>query len=238
MAATADKPKDPQNKNAWMMTFADLLSLMLTFFILIFSMSIVENRKWEKVVQSLSSRLSPDKEENLIQYTEDYGVHSKESVKPRDLEYLYTIIQQKLLTADMQEDVQTNLLDDRIILSMTNESLFESDSTALTSRAKQVLYALGDVTGQIANKIEINGHTDPTKPGNPYPSNWELSLARAMVVAEELRKHGNIYEMEAFGLADAHFKDLSKALEKEEHYMLSRRVDIVIRNMVAKSLKR
>ena len=53
-------PESPKASNAWMVIFADLTALLLTFFVLLFSMSSVNVAEWEEVISSFSTRLGPN----------------------------------------------------------------------------------------------------------------------------------------------------------------------------------
>ena len=88
----------------------------------------------------------------------------------------------------------------------------------------------GGVVFFVGNQVDVNGHTGPEPVANPaFPSNWELSLAQAMAVADELRAGGYVDNIHAFGLGASRFGDLSLSASVEERHRLARRVDIVVR---------
>jgi len=82
----------------------------------------------------------------------------------------------------------------------------------------------------LSNRIDVNGHTDPDPVVSPvFPSNWEFSLARAMSVANELRRAGFAEGARSFGFADSRFSEVSLDLSVEDRYRFARRIDVVIR---------
>ncbi|MCW8861063.1 MAG: OmpA family protein, partial [Rhodospirillales bacterium] len=98
----------------------------------------------------------------------------------------------------------------------------------LSEKANDALFVLGGVLRNVNNMIGVNGHSDPEPTGGVnYTSNWELSLARAIAVANALRRAGYDGDVLTYGYADSRFSTLSE-LPDSQKYSLARRVDIVI----------
>jgi chemotaxis protein MotB len=84
------------------------------------------------------------------------------------------------------------------------------------------------VLGNIGNQIGVNGHSDPSPPkGNEYSSNWELSLARAISVANSFKRSGYTEDIIAYGYSDSRYSQLPD-LPEDERRELGRRVDIMV----------
>ncbi len=79
----------------------------------------------------------------------------------------------------------------------------------------------------VGNQIGVNGYTDSTRPGAAHASNWELSLARAITVANALKRAGYDEDIVAYGYADSRLAQLAD-LPVEQRAALARRVEIVI----------
>jgi chemotaxis protein MotB len=60
---------------------------------------------------------------------------------------------------------------------------FEQGSVSISEKAKKALIKMLPIIGQMQNNIEISGHTDESDSNQKYPSNWDLSVARASVIA-------------------------------------------------------
>lgn len=226
------KSKSGGTNMAWMLTFADLISLVLTFFVLIYAMSAIEQKQWYLVKQSFAKRLNPSNALERVQSSADEVVTLLDTRQAIDLDYLSNVIAEKISHFPELKDVQLRRLDDRLVISLTDDTLFEPGSSSLTPKAISVMFFLEGVLYSLGNAIEVNGHSDPTPIQQAGVSNWELSLARATTVAEELKKSGYQYTIRSFGFADSRYDDLEasqQTVDKTRLHRLSRRVDIIIR---------
>lgn len=215
--------------NAWMVTLADLLALILTFFVLLYSMSVVYTAPWEKVTHSLSQRLNPKPLRPDPQPVSDLATPGLQRKTAENLDYLHGIIREKIrrqpdFTAALQRH------DDRLVISLDSDVYFRPGEAELQRSVLPVVAALSNTLGHISNRIDVYGHTDP-RPINTtlFPSNWELSLARAATIADAIARAGYRSPIRSFGLASARFDEISADLLVWERYRLARRVDIVIR---------
>ncbi len=214
----------------WMLIFADLMALLLAFFVLLFSMSQIKVDAWQAVVDSLSQQLNPSTSQAVIGPSADRNIAKEIEARAFDLSYLETVIGEKLRADPLLAQSIVQRLDDRLIVSLSSDMLFRSGDARLTRKAKQAAFVLGDVLRLVGNAVEVDGHTDPkpTAGRAAYPSNWELSLARAVTVAAALRAAGYGRPIAANGYADSRFYDISADLPLDRRYRLARRVDVVI----------
>src|SRR3546814_18766266 len=83
----------------------------------------------------------------------------------------------------------------------SSDLLFASGSTELGAAGEKTVFVLAGVLRRLRNVIEIAGHADPQQPNGAYPTNWELSLARAAVLSGTLGKLG--YEGEILEIGRA-----------------------------------
>ncbi len=217
-----------EKTGAWMLTFTDLVSLLLTFFVMLFSMSTVQIDKWDAITDSLSTTLNPEKNETVATATADYNISTVFRQRAINLEYLQAVLAEKVEKDDILGRSMIQLLDDRLLISLPGDLLFASGSKNLSPRAQETMLKLGDVLRHVSNQIVITGHTDP-KPaeGLDYASNWELSLFRAIAVGNALRKSGFTQDFLAYGYGDSGYGQLPDiAPDKKE--ALARRVDILV----------
>ena len=221
-----------ERKNAWMITFADLLALMLTFFVLLYSMSTITQGQWEELVKSLQQRLNPSREILEFNFTEEKTITKKQVMRGSDLDYLYGIIREKLVESAADE-VTLLRLDDRVVISLASDLLFSAGSSKLSVRGERTLGIVADIVSTLRNKITVNGHSDPSPIKTPdYPSNWELSLHRANTIAQRLYGAGYLYSIDSYGMADSRFDEIDSSYSAAKRKTLARRVDIEIRGIV------
>jgi chemotaxis protein MotB len=218
-----------------MVTFADLIMLLITFFVLLFSMSQVKTENWQAVVEALSDRLNPESASAKIRPSAERNARRVFEPKLLGLDYLDTVLAEKVAADPVLEQSVIERLEDRLVISLPGRALFAPGSARLAPDARAAIAALGALLQYVDNRIDVNGHTlAAAEPTEIFESNWELSLARALAVAEALREAGLGQRITAFGLADSRFHDISRALPDWRRLELARRVDVVLREGVAK----
>lgn len=223
---------DPPVNASWMIILADLLSLMLTFFVLMFSMNAVQVSDWRAVVDALSDSLNPS-EARLRQTPWNGHEQAKvDVVHGQDVDYLATLLSDQLARDEVLRHARVRLLEDRLAISIPADLLFTSGSAHIgDSAAFDAVARLAAVLRNLENEITVVGYTDPS-PGDAkhYPSHWELSLSRALAVARILKQNGYRQPVPVYGHGANRFGDIMKDLPVDLQSRLSRRVDIIIRD--------
>lgn len=223
-----DFPQPQAGNASWMIIFTDLVSLMLTFFVLLFSMSNVQVDKWESLTEALSQTLNPSSTMTVDAATAKFNIANIFRKQAINLDYLNGVLEEAVAEDPILNKSQMMLLEDRLIIALPGDLLFPSGRAVLSEGARKALFNLGGVLRNIGNQIGINGHTDPTAPsGGEYTSNWELSVARAIAVANSLKRSGYTEDIVSFGYADSYFPHLPH-ISEEKRRALGRRVDIVV----------
>lgn len=222
-AATQD-----ETSVGWILIFTDMVALLLSFFVMLFSMSAVPVNEWETTIDILEEALNLSTEEEKDP-TEDYNISSVLLERARtNVNYLLPIIEPKIKQDEIIKDSPIILLDDRIVISLSGDLLFASGKAELTEKGRKALFNLGGVLRNIRNTIGVYGYSEDEKfDRDKYSSDWELSLARAVSVANELKRAGYMEEILSFGYGGARSFKLAN-VSKDRRQSLSRRVDIVI----------
>ncbi|MEA1937604.1 MAG: flagellar motor protein MotB [Pseudomonadota bacterium] len=228
------KPKKPKGGGgSWLTTFTDLICLMLTFFVLLFSMSETHEPEWNILVSALASNLNP-----MWSERENEGVRvgvtliDINQIEAVNLEYLATLLPTQIQNKAVLNKISITKLDDRLVIAMPNELLFKPGRAGIGSSGLAALDVLGGQIAKYGFPVEVHGHSAPSNDelGDTYPSNWELSLTRAAAVAYRLYQNGFPEPIVIYGLSDTRFGDLSPDLPLDKRTSLARRVDIVIRD--------
>ena len=222
-AATQD-----ETSVGWILIFTDMVALLLSFFVMLFSMSAVPVNEWETTIDILEEALNLTSEEEKDP-TEDYNISSVLLERARtNVNYLLPIIEPKIKQDEIIKDSPIILLDDRIVISLSGDLLFASGKAELTENGRKALFNLGGVLRNIRNTIGVYGYSEDEKfDRDKYSSDWELSLARAVSVANELKRAGYMEEILSFGYGGARSFRLAN-VSKDRRQSLSRREDIVI----------
>ena len=216
---------DSLNKG-WLITFNDMITLILTFFVLILSMSDMDKPSIDQISQSVS---------------EAFGVGGirKPLVTPRTAE---PSPDRGQIQADRNPDMtrmaiqiaslpgmEAQTTPGGIRITMNEKVLFAPDSDVLSENSRQVLLALAPVLNTSDALITVEGHTDnrPAE-GVRFPSNWELSTARAVSVVTFLAESGGVApeRLSAVGYGDTRPR---AANDDEKHRQMNRRVEIKLK---------
>lgn len=191
MAKKGDKGPD---KSFWMVTFSDLLSLMLTFFVLLLSMSTMSEASLQRIASAFEEGLG------IMGRGGPFGIWIQPRevmVNPRmqasyreQMEVLHRNLSTRLEQMGAKAQLGTDPQGDQLALSLQAEALFPSGGTELTGRAREVLSGIGEVLRHVPGRLQVVGHTDsvPMRGSGRIEDNWGLSLARAVNVAHYLAR--------------------------------------------------
>jgi chemotaxis protein MotB len=213
----------------WLVTFTDLIALLLTFFVMIFATHKIDRQPWQALRESLNKTLSPNNSVATERTLAERNVRPLSPEYAFDLGYLESILRLKIETESALAGILLQRFDDRLILILPTELLFRPGSAVPTPEAGGIMLALGTVLGHIGNRVTVHGHTDPMPlRESRLRSNWELSIARAATIANELRRTGYRREVDAIGFADTRFGDVAAQASVKGRLASARRVDIII----------
>jgi chemotaxis protein MotB len=194
---------------SWVITFGDMMSLLLTFFILLFSMSEIEVEKFRQAVRSLH--------EGFGESTIDLGeappptpsdttiVEIPVGPDPADekLDEIASLLQQFVEDNGLQQNLVVDRSEDGVHLQIRDVALFQPGEAEIETSTSWIVEQLGQITLGVDVPVTVAGHTD-TVPisSSRFQSNWELSAARAAGVARTLVAMGHLpdeVQVTAFG---------------------------------------
>ena len=179
------------NAERWLLTYADLITLLLALFIILYAMNQVDQKKFEEVAQALSMGFNQPASVSII----DLGTHANahrpateseiktmKAIREDDqLRKIKNQIDEKIESdPKLTGKASTNLSDDGLMITIADDILFQSGTANLTGEARSLINLVTPLVLDIQNSVKISGHTDsvPIKTA-AFPSNWELSSARA-----------------------------------------------------------
>lgn len=184
--------KKPKKENdEWMVTYADAMTLVLGFFVLILSMSMINQSRFEEVSEAINQGLLKKKEQKEVSPLKDLRENLSD-----------TLLQFQVLPSEAIEAGENYLK-----INLPGNILFETGSAELGQKSSELIAAIANDFKQFPLpefNIEIEGHTDniPIRTVR-FPSNWELSSSRAISVLRvflEQNVDGN--RLKAIGYAD------------------------------------
>jgi chemotaxis protein MotB len=218
----------------WMVTFADLMALLMAFFALLYAMSSIEDYKFQEVATSLQSVFGDAKSgifekdgKSLIELHPDSPVENDQQENEK-FEQMAEIIQE--IFEDQQDvKVEVNPDDQTVELTFEGEALFRSGSADLLPEFRVELRRMFPVRDIDNAKVLVRGHTDrvPLTGNRRFRTNWDLSASRAASVGEYLIELGFVKpeNLRVEGRADS--KPVTE-LGDFANYSKDRRVEITI----------
>jgi len=213
---------------AWLLTFTDLTALMLTFFVLLYSMSTINDDDWQNLIEALSPRLSSVQEVTVAMPSSDRDAEAVERIPGTDLDYLANLLKEQVKEDEILARAEIDRGDERIVLSLPGDLLFASGSTVLNDKAQAAIFALGGVLRNLSNVVEVAGYADPAQPKRTFTTNWELSLARAAALSEMLATSGYQGEILVRGYGHGQYQTPPDGRDTADSMAAARRVDIII----------
>lgn len=210
----------------WMTTFSDLMSLLLTFFILLFSMSSVSPEKFSSAASSIQSVFSGSSGGSTILDGSDVLENiAQQYIENKDI---YDTVSDYLESQELGSDVSVSMDSKGVFVEMKEAILFEPGSADLKDEGIEVLNKLKGLINEFRNDLVIEGHTDdvPSKSGR-FPTNWELSTARAVSVVRYMAEVEGIDPTRLSAIGYGEYRPMVPN-NSSENRAINRRVNILI----------
>jgi len=178
------KKGDDINPNAWLDTYADTITLLLTFFILLYSMSSVDAKKLNELSNALQKSLRGDvKVEELSDIKEIATNNEKTSEQIQ--EDLVKKVNETIEANSFTDVIKVRDEDRGVVLQLDETILFDPGKADLMKKSQNVLNMVTKIVKDLPNDVLIEGNTDDIPMFNKeFQSNWELSTARAVSVVK------------------------------------------------------
>ncbi len=224
------------NEERWLLTYSDMITLLMAFFIVMYAMSNTDLRKFTALAQSFSSAFNV----NVLQGSQPITISSGQQSAPTttqlssgngviatDYRAIQAGVEDLAVKLGVQDRVTVSQVSAGILVRIGGSLLFESGRAVLDPTSTQLLDRIAQVIAPLPNHVRIEGDTDDVPPdGLLFADNWSLSAARARAVLDALVARGISparLSMEAFGQYNPIASNATAAGRAE-----NRRVDIVI----------
>jgi chemotaxis protein MotB len=179
-----------QKQAVWMITFADLLALILVFFVMLYAMSDIEGGKWDRIVESIKHSFSASQTMGASQGFHQLGIEKDSFERVSDLSYLYSVLSNKVTKRSGFRQISTvHLWNNKLILAVKSEILFNGDDT-LSASLEGDFFKIVQSIQNISNTIEVRNWVKYPIGVQDEKSAWVTSLKRSLRVAEMFREQG------------------------------------------------
>lgn len=219
------------NKERWLITYADMITLLMIFFIVMYTMSKVDVDKFKSLAESLAAAMgaggvileSPGPA--LVPGQPPGDAEVEEQVR---LEEIKKQLEELIKNAGLELKMSVTTEERGLVLTFQEDVLFDLGSAELRPEARGIIRKVGSVLLKSPNYIRVEGHTDDLPIHNDkYPSNWELSAARATNVVREMIRSLGFPPQRLSAVAYGEYRPRVPNTS-DANRQLNRRVDIVV----------
>lgn len=199
--------EDGEETSIWALSFSDMIIQLMVFFVLLLSLSVPNAEKFKEAMEQIQSNF-------------------KKTVEPTKLEIVQEQIEKIIVDENLTKDVHLTSDTRGIVLFASGDLFFKSGESELNTEIKYFLDSINDTVKDVPYKLLVEGHTDdiPIKTER-FPSNWELSSARASSVVKYFIEKG-IAPVRLSAVGYAEYKP--RFPKTPENRPKNRRVEIVI----------
>jgi len=253
----ARKRRHPEHQNheRWLISYADFITLLFAFFVVMFATSQTDKSKMQQVSDSVKQALKngavqPVAREILGGTVDNVGkgnammrgpggtqkvIHPADNIPVEKVSVTELLPSMKYLTQALSEEikdgkVEVHLEAKGLVVSLRQATFFPSGGDQIPSETFGSIAKIADVIGKLPNPVRLEGHTDSIPIHNErFRNNWELSAARSIALLELLSSRYGLSQdrFSIAGYADTSPVDSNETAEGRTH---NRRVDLVILN--------
>ena len=233
------KHEEHANHERWLVSYADFITLLFAFFVVMFATSQTDNAKAQQVSDSVKKALAGQPIASVVAAILGTGPPSPPHVQthapqpPAALPELNPSL--KILTKELDEEIKAGRIQlgmgpRGLTVSFRQAALFPSGEDVIVPSAYTSIEKVARAMKQIPNPARLEGHTDALPIHNSrFRSNWELSAARSIALLELLTKR---FEVAPDRISIAGYAETAPIADNEtdDGRSRNRRVDIVILN--------
>jgi chemotaxis protein MotB len=223
-----------ENAERWLLTYADLITLLMVFFVVLYSMSTADSSKWKQISAALEQAFNVDVLKGHAASALDDGNSTPAlpidnmitNTEVPQVARLQNKIDAALEGAQHTPDVQVGVDKEGVVIRLSGSYLFDSGRAELKPNSLAVLDAIASELRVQPNDIRVDGHTDSTPIDSPrYPTNWELSSARGLAVTRYLAETDGIQSTRLMAAGFGPFRPIV-VNDSRDHRAQNRRVEI------------
>lgn len=222
-----DDDEKKVNNERWLLTYSDMITLLMIFFIVLYTISTVNSEKFQQIAASLGKTFEGT---NYVigQYS---GNSVLNGIKPGNNNSTIESKLDQLIKQNNLQNMVSYKADERgLVISLNDTLLFDTGSADIKPDQKITLMKIGNILKAIPNYIRVEGYTDDVPiNNNQFHSNWELSVIRATNVVEILVNEVKIDPSKISVVGYGEYRPIVPN-DSDKNRQLNRRVDIVIMN--------
>jgi chemotaxis protein MotB len=219
----------PKGLPGWLATFGDLMSLLLTFFVLMLSFSSMEEVKFHHAMGSLQGALGVfQSEPEMSQPIRISMPLVRGSLRQsNNIRKAAEALEKSLSDEGLEGDVTLEGTASGIVIRIQAPVIYQTGSAELQEDIQPALYKIGELLQLLPNEVVVQGHTDNVPISSAFPSNWELSFQRAVNTVRFLITECNVQPKRLATEGFGQYRPLY-ANDSEANQRKNRRIEIHI----------
>ncbi|MDI3477399.1 MAG: chemotaxis protein MotB [Thermoanaerobacterium sp.] len=225
-----DDEEKKENSERWLLTYSDMITLLMIFFIVLYTISTVNSQKFQQIAASLGKTFDGT---NYVvgQYSGNSILDSIKTANNANTNNTIESQLDKLIKQNNLQNMVTYKVEERgFVISLNDTLLFDTGSADVKPDQKATLIKIGNILKTMPNYIRVEGYTDDVPINNSqFHSNWELSVIRATNVVEILVNDVKIDPAKISAVGYGEYRPIVPN-DSDKNRQLNRRVDIVIMN--------
>jgi len=248
--ALKKEPEKHANHERWLVSYGDFITLLFAVFVTLYAMSQSDKKKAEEVMQSIQQSFgmsqagAPSPKINVLPSTQ---MNIAPSIKPeislapggsqgqgktwatdKDFRRIKSSIEAYLVKQGAQNKVALTITRRGLIVSLREAGFFDSGQATIKPSSYELINTISEAITPYRNPLRFEGHTDNVPINTPYfPSNWELSTARAINTLKYLVKNSAVDSDRISAAGYAEFRPIADNSTVEGRSK-NRRVDLVM----------
>lgn len=231
------RKEKPENSERWLLTYSDLITLLMVFFVVLYSASNVNQKKYEKLANSMASAFTGgtgigDAGTGQVagDSSDDGELAPLVQSEEEKLQGIEGQVDNMIKDLGLEDSVSTDIEERGLVISFNDRIFFDSAKADIKEDMKSKLGSLSTILNKIDNYVRVEGHTDNLPISNTfYSSNWQLSSIRASNVVEFLVGNGGISPDRLSAVGYGEHRPIADNTT-DEGRAKNRRVDILILN--------
>lgn len=228
------KPEEHDNLERWLITYADLITLLLAFFIMMYTFSKQDSEKYRELTGHLRAIFTGGSAvASQGGGTSGAAPFNVSLAAPGSTEEVKKKLEQEINNVEANGDaVQKKIsviTDERgIVIRILDEAFFDPGKADLKTGAKKTLDHIVPVIATVSNPVRVEGHTDNIPISTPeFRSNWELSVRRATEVTRYLIEKHNLSPRRISAVGYAEYRPVAPN-DTAENRSRNRRIEIIV----------
>lgn len=225
------KQHEEEGGEAWLLPYSDLMTLLLAVFIVLFAVGQVDKPKAEQMSDEFTEQMMTEsyaaEKRSSREKTQTEDAADGES-EQQQMEKLKAELDAKLQSENLSASVKTSIDGRGLVITLSNAIIFDPGSAAIKKENEETLLEIADMVTVMDNFIRIEGHTDNVPMNSEeFPSNWDLSAARAANVVRLITSKTNLSPEKLIAVGYGEYRPVEDN-STEEGRGKNRRIDIIV----------